>query len=98
MWGECEFNTWFEALQYMEDEIKKVSFDIALVGCGSYGFPLAAYIKKNLNKSVFHCGGCLQMMFGIKGSRWENSPIYKPFLMNTGYILWKKKHLRMLML
>ena len=36
------FNDWFEALQYMKDEIDKHEYDIALIGCGAYGTCLAA--------------------------------------------------------
>lgn len=75
--GECDdFKTWFEALDYMEKEIKRTEFDIALIGCGAYGFCLAAYIKR-IGKKAFHMGGVLQLLFGIKGSRWED-PNYHP--------------------
>ncbi len=66
-----QFETWFDALYYMEEEIDKRDYDIALVGCGAYGFPLAAHIKRSGKKAV-HLGGALQLLFGIKGSRWEN--------------------------
>jgi hypothetical protein len=55
----------------MKNDIKKIDFDIALIGCGAYGMPLAAFIKKELNKQAIHMGGCLQLLFGIKGKRWE---------------------------
>ncbi len=38
--------SWYEGLLYMENEIDRIDFDIALIGCGSYSLPLAAYIKK----------------------------------------------------
>jgi hypothetical protein len=69
--GECEFNSWFEALEYMKSAIDKTDFDICLIGCGSYGFPLAAYVKR-IGKKAIHMGGSLQLLFGIKGKRWEN--------------------------
>lgn len=67
------FSDWFEALQYMCDEAMKIEFDIALIGCGAYGLPLAAYLKKN-GRSAVHVGGELQILFGIMGSRWEKNP------------------------
>lgn len=70
--GECEFNSWFEALEYMKSEIDKVDFDICLIGAGAYGFPLAAYVKSKGKKAV-HMGGSLQLLFGIKGKRWEDA-------------------------
>lgn len=68
------FATWFEALDYMYQECIKEDFDIALIGCGAYGFPLAAQLKK-AGKQAVHIGGSLQLLFGIKGSRWDNHEI-----------------------
>jgi len=68
---KTEFSTWFEALDSMRSKISEADFDIALVGAGSYGFPLAGFIK-SLGKKVVHMGGALQILFGIKGVRWES--------------------------
>lgn len=68
-----QFETWFNALDYMIDQCRKQDFDVAIIGCGAYGFPLAAEIKK-MGKCAIHLGGATQLMFGIKGRRWmENS-------------------------
>jgi hypothetical protein len=64
------FKDWFEALDYMKAEIDKVDYDICLIGCGAYGFPLAAHVKR-MGKKGFHYGGALQLLFGIRGKRWE---------------------------
>lgn len=92
--GDCEFSSWFEALNYMKAEIDKVDFDICLIGAGAYGFPLASYVK-SIGKKAVHVGGSLQLLFGIKGKRWEN-PLYGsqelglqgkyPALMNENWI------------
>lgn len=66
------FSDWFEALDYMYTEAKNIDFDIALIGCGAYGMPLAAKIKK-MGKSAIHMGGLLQLLFGIWGSRWDGN-------------------------
>lgn len=66
------FSDWFEALDYMRTEIDKKDFDICLLGCGAYGFPLAAHIKRQGKKSI-HIGGALQLLFGIKGARWDST-------------------------
>lgn len=68
------FATWFEALDWMKSEIASRDFEIALIACGAYGFPLGAYIK-SLGKTAVHVGGDLQMLFGILGQRWESYPI-----------------------
>lgn len=64
------FRDWFEALHWMEDEIDKHNYDICLIGCGAYGFSLAAHVKRQGKKSI-HLGGALQLLFGIRGKRWD---------------------------
>ena len=54
----------------MENDIAATEFDIALLGCGAYGLPLAAHVKRLGRKSV-HIGGACQVLFGIKGLRWD---------------------------
>jgi len=68
------FADWFEALEYMKAEMDLTNYDICLLGCGAYGFPLAAHAKRK-NKKAVHIGGSLQLLFGIRGARWEN-PAY----------------------
>jgi hypothetical protein len=65
------FNDWFEALNYMKSEIDLNDYYICLIGCGAYGFHLAAHVKRSGKKAV-HLGGALQLLFGIRGKRWEN--------------------------
>lgn len=69
--GSSEFKNWFEALEYMKNEMDKADYDICLIGCGAYGFPLAAHAKRKGKKAI-HMGGALQLLFGIKGKRWED--------------------------
>ena len=64
------FPTWFDALDYMYEEAMKIDFDIALIGCGAYGFPLAAKLRQ-AGKQVIHMGGVTQILFGIRGQRWD---------------------------
>lgn len=63
------FRDWFEALAYMENQISSIDFDICLLGCGAYGLPLAAHVKR-MGRQAVHLGGGLQLLFGIKGKRW----------------------------
>lgn len=83
------FRNWFEALDHMKKEIVKIDFDICILGCGAYGLPLAAEIKR-MGKKAIHLGGGTQLLFGIKGKRWDNSDYGKqysniPGLMNAPY-------------
>ena len=67
----AEFTNWFEALDFMKQRINTIDFDVAILGCGAYGFPLASYIK-DIGKQAIHLGGVTQLLFGIKGKRWED--------------------------
>ena len=71
---DARFETWFDALEYMYQESKKIDYDIAILGCGAYGLPLAAMIKAD-GKQAIHMGGATQLLFGIKGNRWDTHPV-----------------------
>lgn len=75
--NKTHFRDWFEALRYMEMEIAKVDFDICIIGCGAYGLPLAAYVKR-IGKQAIHMAGGTQLLFGILGKRWTEQ--YKDVL------------------
>ena len=76
----CGFDTWFEALDYMKREMEKEDFDIALIGCGAYGFPLTVHANR-MGKVGIHLAGWLQMLFVISGKRWvEDQPQYATFI------------------
>lgn len=84
--NNVSFRDWFEALKWMEDEIAKIDFDICILGCGAYGLPLAATIKR-MGKKAIHMGGGTQLLFGIKGKRWDNNSYHWKNLpqLNTNY-------------
>lgn len=67
--NKSEFDTWFDALEYMERKVSQIDFDVAIIGCGAYGLPLAAHVKR-LGKQAIHLAGGTQLLFGILGNRW----------------------------
>lgn len=73
--GECEWPsgiaTWKSAVDYLYKEIMKTGARIVLLGCGALAMPLGARLKKQ-GKICIVMGGAIQVMFGIKGRRWEN--------------------------
>ncbi|TLU65061.1 hypothetical protein FE810_09030 [Thalassotalea litorea] len=77
---KTEFIDWFEALEHMKSQMEATDYDICILGCGAYGFPLAAHAKRKGKKAI-HLGGVTQLLFGIKGNRWED------------YIVWPYKNL-----
>lgn len=67
--GDNRFKDWFEALDWMKAQMDKEPYDIAIIGCGAYGFPLAAHAKRTGHQGI-HLGGATQLLFGITGNRW----------------------------
>jgi hypothetical protein len=72
--NKTQYSNWFEALASMQMQIDTTEFDVAIIGAGSYGLPLSAYVKKK-GKVAIHIGGATQILFGIKGKRWDKHPI-----------------------
>lgn len=77
--NHSDCNSWFEALDRMCKQMNEIEFDIALIGCGAYAFPLASYAKTIGKKAITLCGG-IQLLFGIYGNRWERFLIEKRIL------------------
>jgi len=75
-----EYGTWFDALDSMREAMDAIAYDVCIVGAGGYGLPLAAHAKKS-GKVGIHMGGATQVLFGIKGRRWDEmdavSKLYK---------------------
>jgi hypothetical protein len=75
--ANTDFRDWFEMLQWLEDRVEEAfarrQFQVALIGCGAAGIPLAAKVKE-LGGIGIHIGGPLQLLFGICGRRWEKLP------------------------
>jgi hypothetical protein len=67
-------STWFDALDQMQEEMTRIEFDVCIVGAGAYGLPLAAHAKR-LGSVAVHLGGATQIMFGIRGRRWDKHEI-----------------------
>jgi hypothetical protein len=66
------FGSWFDALAWLCAESDKIDFDVAIIGAGAYGFPLAAHMKRS-GRNGHHLGGATQIMFGIMGRRWKKT-------------------------
>ncbi len=75
--SKTDFADWSDMLQWLETEVEKAfarkPFQVALIGCGAAGIPLATKVKA-LGGIGIHLGGPLQLLFGIRGRRWEKLP------------------------
>ena len=76
--------SWLAALDELVGRVSALDFDVALLGCGAYGLPLAAAIKE-MQRPALHLGGALQLLFGIRGRRWQAMPRYAA-LMNEFWV------------
>jgi len=64
------FANWFDALQSMQEDVETQPFDVAIIGAGTYGLSLAVHAK-HLGGVAIHMAGATQILFGIRGSRWD---------------------------
>lgn len=69
-----KFPSWFAALQSMKEGMDAIDYEVCIVGAGAYGLPLAAHAKKSGKRAV-HLGGATQVLFGIKGRRWDENTV-----------------------
>jgi len=67
--------TWSQQLKDLKKRVLQESFDLAVVGAGAYSLPLLAAIKSAGRKAI-HLGGETQLLFGIKGRRWDAMNLY----------------------
>lgn len=71
------------------DEIRgrvaAADFDIALIGAGGLGIPLAGEVKR-LGRIGVSLGGHLQVVFGVAGERWLERQDWQRLYMNDSWI------------
>lgn len=65
---------WFAALEAMEQQMDAEPYDVAILGAGAYSLPLAVYAKETGHMAV-QMSGATQLLFGIKGKRWDSHPV-----------------------
>lgn len=67
-----------EAVDWIVSEVVRQGSRFALIGCGGIGMLVALELKKRGIIAIV-LGGAIQVLFGIKGSRWKNHPIISKF-------------------
>ena len=73
---------WHERLDRMRHDMSDREFDVALIGAGGMSLPLAAHAKK-MGAIGIHMGGPSQLLFGIRGRRWDEDPGYQHIFTNS---------------
>ena len=71
--------SWQSVYQDVLEAMQSHEFDVALLGCGALGFPLA-YEAKRLGKVGIHLGGTMQLLFGISGQRYRKQPHFSKYI------------------
>jgi len=75
---KSEYNDWFEALEDLYNQTMQFDPDLVIVGAGAFALPLLSKLKKS-GVSGIHLGGGTQILFGIKGSRWDEHEVISTF-------------------
>ncbi len=69
-------SSWHETLGAAKKMIDDSGrFDVAIVAAGSYAMPLAMHCKTRHRSSAIVMGGGSQLLFGLKGRRWNTHPV-----------------------
>jgi|LauGreDrversion4_2_1035121.scaffolds.fasta_scaffold03667_5 hypothetical protein len=71
--------------------IGEMDFDIAFIGAGALGLPIASHLK-NQGKIAISLGGHLQVLFGIGGGRWSKDEFWTNNYINEHWIEMPKKY------
>lgn len=71
---ECDAESWETCVEYVVSEVLKTGARVVIIGCGGLGMVIASRLKRE-GKICIVMGGATQVLFGIKGRRWENHQI-----------------------
>ena len=71
---ECDAESWESCVEYVVAEVLKKGARVVIIGCGGMGMVIAGRLKKE-GKICIVMGGATQVLFGIKGRRWEKHQI-----------------------
>jgi hypothetical protein len=79
------FNDWpshirdsIDAVDWIVSKVVEEGSRFALIGCGGIGMLVALKLKERGVIAIV-LGGAIQVLFGIKGRRWENHPVISKF-------------------
>ena len=69
---------WLAACDDIVEKVVHVGAKYVFIGCGALSLPLAAALKQ-AGCIAIHTGGATQILFGIKGRRWDSHSIISKF-------------------
>ncbi|MDB5413663.1 MAG: hypothetical protein JWR10_1998 [Rubritepida sp.] len=68
--------SWEDRFARIRDEVEAEPYDVVLVGAGGISLLLAAHAK-TMGRIGFHMGGPTQILFGVRGKRWDSEPFFQ---------------------
>ena len=75
-------DTWHKHFATLVNKVKEKDFDVAIIGASSFGLPLGSIIKSS-GRQAIHLGGTTQLLFGIRGNRWEKHAVFSQYFDET---------------
>lgn len=60
-----------DVIEYTQHQMDQIDYDVALIGVGGASIPLTSHAKTH-QKIGIHMGGSTQVLFGVRGKRWDN--------------------------
>ena len=79
------YRTALNLLEEIQSRIAARTFDVALIGAGGLGIPIAAEVKREGGIGI-SLGGHLQVVFGVHGERWLSQPDWRRNYLNEAWI------------
>lgn len=73
-----DIQSWDVAVNSVVKQVVESGARIALIGCGGLGLAIGSELKKRGVICII-LGGAIQVLFGIKGNRWETHNVIKHF-------------------
>jgi len=73
-----DINSWEDAVNYVVNNVVNSGAELALIGCGGLGMVIGGRLKAK-GISAIILGGAIQVLFGIKGTRWANHDVIASF-------------------
>jgi hypothetical protein len=67
---------WEVRMNHVIDQIEAAPYDILVAGAGGISLLLAAHARKS-GRIGIHMGGPTQVLFGIRGRRWDSDPFFQ---------------------
>jgi hypothetical protein len=76
--------TSLDLLAEITDRLAQRDFDLALIGAGGLGIPIAAEVKRQ-GRAAISLGGHIQVLFGVRGARWSGREDWRERYFNDAW-------------